>query len=478
MKFNYLKFGTTAFTWLLGTALVSGQQLAYQSKIELKDLSLFKAPGHTWTLAEGVTASLNDVNVLNTVNGTGILVNVPTKKDHGLDLLTVAEHGDLILELDYLLAKGANSGIYLQGIYEIQLEDSWGLLNPTSANNGGIYQRWDDSKPEGQKGYQGYAPRQNASKAPGLWQHIRIAFQAPRFDVSGNKTANARMLSVELNGVLIHDNIELFGPTRGANDKEKALGALRLQGDHGAVAFRNIKTSKLPAGMLNGGQRGESDTDPIYIDVANTPNIRSFVDIPGGAKVVHAISVGSPAQVHFSYDLDNGALLQAWHGEFIEATPMWHDRGNGTSRPRGSVTAFTKKPVPALAKLTDAQGTWLTDTTGTGFKTKGYTLDTQDRPTFNYNMYGARVSDAIKALDNGQGLSREIILETPVDNIYALIADASGLVEISKGLYLAEGQSFYLKFDGTKDKPVIREVDGRKQLVVLVRGKLNYSILF
>lgn len=478
MKLNYLRFGTTAFLWLLGTALVSGQQLADQSEIDLKDLSSFKTPGKTWTLAGGVTANLNEVNVLNVAKGTGILVNVPTKKDHGSDLLTIGEHGDIVLELDYLLAKGANSGIYLQGVYEIQLEDSWGILKPTSSNNGGIYQRWDDSKPEGQQGYQGYAPRQNVSKAPGLWQHIKIAFQAPRFDASGNKTANARILKIELNGVLIHDNIELFGVTRGANDKEKALGALRLQGDHGAVAFKNIKTSKLPAETANGRQRGD-DTDPIYIDVATTPNIRSFVDVPnGGPKVVHAISVGSPAQVHFSYDLDNGALFQAWHGEFVDATPMWHDRGNGTSRPRGSVTAFTKKPVPTLAKLTDAQGAWLADTTGTGFKTKGYTLDAQERPTFNYNIYGTKVTDAIKPIEKGQGLSREIVLETPVDNIYALVADASSVEEVSKGLYLVDGQSFYLKFDDTKDKPVIRDVDGRKQLVVLVRGKLNYSILF
>ncbi|MNR32655.1 hypothetical protein D3C85_1502600 [compost metagenome] len=93
-------------------------------------------------------------------------------------------------------------------------------------------------------------------------------------------------------------------------------------------------------------------------------------------------------------------------------------------------------------------------------------------------MYGTKVSDAIKVLDNGRGLGREITLETPVDHIYALIADASSVEEISKGLYLVDGQSFYLKLDDTKDKPVVRDVDGRKQLIVPVRGKLNYSILF
>ncbi|TCD00153.1 3-keto-disaccharide hydrolase [Pedobacter psychroterrae] len=474
MKLNYLRFGTTAFVWLLGTALVSGQQLADQSGFDLKDLSSFKDPGKTWSVAGGVTANLNETNVLNVTKGTGILVNLPSKKTHGTDLLTLGSHGDIVLDLDYMISKGGNSGIYLQGVYEIQLEDSWGMINTSAANNGGIYQRWDDSKPEGRKGYEGSAPRQNVSRAPGLWQHIKIAFQAPKFDGSGKKTENARVISIELNGVLIHDNVELSGVTRGANGEEKPLAPLRLQGDHGAVAFKNIKFSKLTADASN--RRGDN-TNPIYIDVNTTPNIRSFVDIPGGSKVVHAISVSSPVQVHYSYDLDNGSLFQIWRGDFVDATPMWHERGNGTSRPRGSTTVFTKKPVPALSKLADAQAAWLADTTGTGFKTKGYTVDAQDRPTFHYNMYGTTVTDAIKAIDGGQGISRTISLAAPVDNVYALIADGTSIEEVSKGLYVIDGQSFYLKFDDVKDKPVIRDANGNKQLVVFVRGKLNYSIL-
>ena len=474
MKLNYLKFGTTAFVWLLGTALVSGQQLADQSGIDLKDLSSFKDPGKTWMVAGGVTADLEKINVLKTTSGTGILVNLPGKKNHGTDLLTLGSHGDIVLELDYMIAKGGNSGIYMQGVYEIQLEDSWGMTNPTAANNGGIYQRWDDARPEGRKGYEGSAPRQNVSRAPGLWQHLKIAFQAPKFDGSGKKTENARIIGIELNGVLIHDDVELSGVTRGANGEEKALAPLRIQGDHGAVAFKNIRFSKLPADANN--RRG-NDTNPIYIDANTTPNIRSFMDIPGGTKVVHAISVSSPAQVHYSYDLDNGALFQVWRGEFIDATPMWHERGNGTSRPRGSATYFTKNPVPALAKLSDSQAAWIADTTGTGFKTKGYTVDGQERPTFHYNMYGTTVTDAISVVEGGQGISRSISLANPVDNIYALIADGSSIEEVSKGLYMVDGQSFYLKFDDVKDKPVIRDANGKKQLIAPVRGKLNYSIL-
>jgi hypothetical protein len=96
-------------------------------------------------------------------------------------------------------------------------------VNPQSGDNGGIYERWDDSKPEGQQGYDGHAPRQNASRAPGLWQHMKISFQAPRFDGQGKKISNAKIIYVWLNGVLIQDNVELAGPTRGAMITKKLL---------------------------------------------------------------------------------------------------------------------------------------------------------------------------------------------------------------------------------------------------------------
>lgn len=478
MKLKNLKFGTTVLLWLFGTALVSAQQLTDQSAITLNDLSAFKDPGKTWSIAEKVTANPKNENELKLSKGSGVLANNASNKVKGADLFTNAVHGNMILELDYLMAKGSNSGIYLQGNYEIQLMDSWGVLNPLSSDNGAIYERWDDAKPEGSKGFEGYAPRQNASKAPGLWQHMKIAFQAPQFDASGNKTANARVLSVELNGVLIQDNVELFGPTRGAVSKEKALGPLRLQGDHGAVAFKNIKISALPNDMLNGGKKGGDNTDPIYVDAPTNTTIRSFVDFAPRQRAVHSISVGSPLKVHYSYDLDNGILLHGWHGEFVDATPMWHDRGNGTSRARGAITSFATKLTPALAQLSTPETVWPTDSTGTGFRTKGYVMDNEDRPQFKYNIYGGQVTDIIKVSDNGKGLSRSITIDKPIANLYALLANASTIEEISKGFYLLDGQSYYLELDQTSEKPIIRDANGRKELIILLGSKLNYSISF
>ena len=146
------------------------------------------------------------------------------------------------LEIDFLVPKGSNSGIYLQGRYELQILDSWGKEAVTSSDCGGIYQRWDDTQPEGKKGFEGKAPKVNASKAPGLWQHFKIEFQAPRFDEQGQKIKNAIFKKVYQNGFLIHDNVELTGPTRGAAfPAEAATGPILIQGDHGAIAFKNME---------------------------------------------------------------------------------------------------------------------------------------------------------------------------------------------------------------------------------------------
>lgn len=222
-------------------ALQIGSLQAQQNPVKL-DLNSFEGNKGSWTEVGKVWADPTVPNELQSTNGTGVFANLPAKKKPGVDIVSKEKYGDVDLSLEYMVAPGSNSGVYLQGNYEIQILDSWANTTTKPGDNGGIYQRWDESKPEGQKGYQGYAPRQNASKAPGVWQKLEVSFQAAKFDASGKKIENARFLSVKLNGVTIHENLEVFGPTRGSMTGEDiALGPLRIQGDHGAVAFRNIE---------------------------------------------------------------------------------------------------------------------------------------------------------------------------------------------------------------------------------------------
>ena len=225
-------------------SLLSANMAAFaQQIIPLNDLSAFKKTETNWLIAGGVSADPNKDNAMETSAGSGVLACIHPHGQYGsqFDLLSVFQHGDLDLSLDFMMAKGSNSGIYLQGRYEIQLLDSWTKKNPSYADLGGVYERWNDTKPDGEKGYEGYAPTSNAAKAPGLWQNIKISFQAPKFDAAGKKTANGKILSVILNGILVQQNVTLTGPTRGFDQSESAMGSLRIQGDHGSVAFRNLQ---------------------------------------------------------------------------------------------------------------------------------------------------------------------------------------------------------------------------------------------
>jgi len=215
------------------------------SELPLDDLSMFKVETPNWKIVGDVYVDRSKDRILTSSPGKGILANIPDDQSKNDHIFTNFEHGDIEIELDVMMPVNSNSGLYFQGRYEVQLLDSWGVKEPTYGDIGGIYQRWDDSREGDQKGYEGHSPRTNASKSPGLWQHFKIIFHAPKFDASGNKIKNALFQEVWLNGELIQENVEVTGPTRAsAFNDEKARGPLMIQGDHGPVALRNIKYKK------------------------------------------------------------------------------------------------------------------------------------------------------------------------------------------------------------------------------------------
>lgn len=161
------------------------------------------------------------------------LINNTTEHGQSLDLYSTVRHGDAIITLEVMVPKASNSGIYVMGEYEVQVLDSFGKdANPGPGDMGAIY----GAQP----------PRNPKYKAPGEWNRYEIHWRAPRFDATGKKIANARFVKVILNGVTIHENVEMKGPTPGGLDgKEKPLGPLMFQGNHGPVAYRNIKIAPL-----------------------------------------------------------------------------------------------------------------------------------------------------------------------------------------------------------------------------------------
>ena len=152
------------------------------------------------------------------------------------DLISVTEFADSELYVEFTVPKGSNAGVCLMGNYEIQIFDSYGKTDLNYDDNGGIYAGMLDGRR-----VDGKPPSVNVSRPPGEWQSFHIWFRAPRFDAQGKKVENARFLRVEHNGTVIHENFELKRPTRFTPPwPERAKAPLLLQGDHGAVAFRNV----------------------------------------------------------------------------------------------------------------------------------------------------------------------------------------------------------------------------------------------
>ena len=205
------------------------------------DLAGWRQPRGEWRLAEGVALDAAKPEALTLASGLGMMVNGAGGRT--VDLMTEAEFGDVELHVEFCIPKHSNSGIYLQGRYEIQVYDSYGVEKDAypGIECGGIYPRWIN-----EQNVEGHSPKVNASKPPGEWQSFDIVFRAPQFDAKGKKVANARMVRVRHNGQLIHENVELNGPTRSAHwTDEKARGPILLQGDHGPVAYRNLRARRL-----------------------------------------------------------------------------------------------------------------------------------------------------------------------------------------------------------------------------------------
>jgi hypothetical protein len=168
-----------------------------------KPLTLFN--GHDfdgWTFDNPAKASSWAVE-------RGCLIN----KSAGSNIATRERFRDFKLHIEVNCPTNANSGIYLRGRYEVQVEDD-SIEEPASHHMGAIY------------GF--IAPGPEQPRRPGVWQSFDITFLG-------------RFVTVVQNGVTIINNQEIPGITGGALDSDEgASGPIYLQGDHGGIAYRNI----------------------------------------------------------------------------------------------------------------------------------------------------------------------------------------------------------------------------------------------
>ncbi len=574
-----------------------------------------------WQIAGNIYADRNSQHHLETEPGMGIIANLPDEQNRQ-DLYTDFEHGDIDFEANFVMPKGSNSGIYFQGRYEVQLFDSWGKKEVSFSDCGAIYQRWDE---QSKKGYEGYPPLINASRAPGLWQHIKVRFQAPRFDENGKKIANARFLEVYLNGSLVQENVEVSGPTRSAFfDDEAPKGPLVIQGDHGPVALRNIryktygqdkirladlsyalfqgeydsfdtlsqlepdKTGKSDSlsyqaagdfdrfairfdGQLSAPKEGKylfdlsahgparlvinGDTvadnrlaqdmdehafgslvlkegnhdfsliflknnrpwrrglslayegpeipktrlhaassvptpqqpEPMVVDAENAVAMQRGFFNHKGKKYTHTITVGTPMQINFAHDLSSGAILSGWRGDFLDATDMWHQRGEAQlAKPLGSAVDFTARPL--IVQLSNEDDPWpdSLDMENGPFQYRGFELKEDGMPSFLYRMDHVAIEDFIHADSSQHSISRELTFDSaePYSQMYCLLAEGETIELLPDGSYAIDDKSYYLQpVRNGNGQPLIRNDRGKQQLILpLIASenplKIKYDIIW
>lgn len=222
--------------------------------------------------------------------------------------------------------------------------------------------------------------------------------------------------------------------------------------------------------------------NPDYSDAKNQiQRIRSFVQIPGEkTKRTHSLSVGSPAGLHYTIDLNQMALLQAWKGDFANVTEMWYERGEPQLlTPLGASVQLPTQT--ALTMLTNDMAAWPDSLGENILQYKGFVIDKQGAPTINYVIAGATVTDAIRA--EGNELVRTLTLTgSPTGTLYCRVAAGTAVEEVSKGMYAINDRSYYVRID-PKAKVKLRQSNGKQELLLPVdvkngAGSVQYSIRF
>ncbi|HLU48982.1 MAG TPA: DUF1080 domain-containing protein [Planctomycetota bacterium] len=237
---------------------------------------------------------------------SGVLTNAPPD----IDIVSKARFDDFRLHLEYKVAPGGNSGVYLRGRYEVQILDDFrpGEARTSPHGNGAVYSRIPQAR--------------NVSRPAGEWQTYDI-------------TLIDRYLTVVLNGEKIVDNERLDGITGGAIDPwESHPGPLMLQGDHGKVWFRNITVSPALPSPPSREAKGKVETSsavPLFPEDGE----------PGGFVVRTWNDVSVPAADGVRWTIEDGVLLGSdprgtWlvsereYGDFIlEYEWRLDGRGNG-----------------------------------------------------------------------------------------------------------------------------------------------------
>ena len=206
--------------------------------------------------------------------------------------------------------------------------------------------------------------------------------------------------------------------------------------------------------------------------------LRSFLNFPIARvydytqKRTHVISVGEKEGPHYSYDLQNGALLQVWRGPFVDVSEMWVDRGEPqVVRALGPAVGFDGRP-----QWSTALDSW--PDSSAELRHRRYELDADGRPTFYYT-YGGSGEVADRFVPTATGLNRTLTNSTDGESLYTNLASAATIRETAPGVFETVDPGLNIRVEelGSGGLRLLRG-EGRQRLVAeLPPGEhLTYSL--
>jgi hypothetical protein len=201
----------------------------------------------------------------------------------------------------------------------------------------------------------------------------------------------------------------------------------------------------------------------VYIEKVSekTKLIRSFINFKT-EKRTSVLTVGSPQNIHYAFDLDNGAILYAWKGQFADLTEMWFERGE----PQVISPLGLKVRLSGLKPFVDLKNKNL------AYKLESYKLDKNGSPVFNYLFDNEKIIHSFEPINN----TLKCNVEFDSKNMQTFILDEGlEILKLDDGLYKIDDH--YLQVN-TKSKAVIIDSEGSKRLISNAKKSISYSLIW
>ncbi|WP_395340009.1 family 16 glycoside hydrolase [Ningiella sp. W23] len=230
---------------------------------------------------------------------------------------------------------------------------------------------------------------------------------------------------------------------------------------------------------------------PIYDDVGAEPRLlRAFFDFydnQQATRLSHTIGVGDPAGMHYVYDLNNANLVAMWRGDFVDATPMWHLRGDGSFRPRGApVYTFNGHPIAQSAANKVA---FHKQADRTSFRPRGYRLNKDTKqPIFLYDFGGRRFEHHI-APQHYTHLTNRLLVTDPITGdietesvskapFFYKLAHSHQITKMEDNTFLIGDGDYYIRLDTAYSAQIMSDGEHKELIVQLNDDDLVWDVIW